>query len=304
MACFHPLKAFRTAGGEIIFNSHRADTVADLKLPCGQCIGCRLERSRQWAMRCMHESSLHKQNCFLTLTYAPEHLPTDGSLNYEDYQLFMKRLRKRFNGTKIRFYMCGEYGSKERRPHYHAIVFGFDLPDRKFLKKTHNGDSLYTSEILDEVWGLGHCFIGDVTFKSAAYVARYIMKKVTGEDLDPDTGLSRKFHYYSGDGTWLKPEFTKMSLKPGIGKPWLDKFKCDVYPHDYVIVNGKKVKPPKYYDKIYSESDPFDFEDLQYQRFLRSREKLHDNTPERLLVRKEVLEAKLSKLKRSLEESI
>ena len=109
MACFHPLKAFRTADGEIIFNSHRRDTVADLTLPCGQCVGCRLERSRQWAIRCVHEASLHQDNCFITLTYAPEHLPSDNSLHYRDFQLFMKRLRKRFPDLKIRFYMYRDW---------------------------------------------------------------------------------------------------------------------------------------------------------------------------------------------------
>ena len=298
MACFHPLKAFRTAGGEIIFNPHRQDTVADLTLPCGQCVGCRLERSRQWAIRCVHEASLHKENCFITLTYAPEHLPKDNSLHYRDFQLFMKRLRKRFPDFKIRFYMCGEYGENFGRPHFHACLFNWNFPDRKLFFTSKHGDKVYRSDTLEELWTFGLCSIGEVTFKSAAYVARYIMKKVTGKnayahyyEIDDD-GVSRE--------TPRTPEFTKMSLKPGIGAGWFDKFKFDVYPHDYVIVNGKKVKPPRYYDKKYALSDPFDYDELEFHRFSRAREKLHDNTPERLAVRKEVLEAKLSKLKRNL----
>jgi hypothetical protein len=298
VACFHPLKAFRTACGEIIFNPHRRDTVADLTLPCGQCVGCRLERSRQWAIRCVHEASLHKDNCFITLTYAPEHLPFDNSLHYRDFQLFMKRLRKRFPDSKIRFYMCGEYGENFGRPHFHACLFGWNFPDRKLFFTSKHGDKVYRSDTLEELWPFGLCSIGEVTFKSAAYVARYIMKKVTGKaayahyhEIDID-GVSRE--------TPRTPEFTKMSLKPGIGAGWFDKYKDDVYPHDYVIVNGKKVKPPRYYDKKYAESDPFDYDELEFHRFSRAREKLHDNTPERLAVRKEVLEAKLSKLKRNL----
>ena len=298
MACFHPLKAFRTAGGEIIFNPHRQDTVADLTLPCGQCVGCRLERSRQWAIRCVHEASLHKDNCFITLTYAPEHLPADNSLNYRDFQLFMKRLRKRFPESKIRFYMCGEYGENFGRPHFHACLFNWNFPDRKLFFTSKHGDKVYRSDTLEELWPFGLCSIGEVTFKSAAYVARYIMKKVTGQrafahyhEVDAD-GVSRE--------TMRTPEFTKMSLKPGIGSDWLDKYKSDVYPHDYVIINGKKVKPPRYYDKKYMQSDPFDYDELEFHRFSRAREKLHDNTPERLVVREEVLQAKLSKLKRNL----
>lgn len=300
MACFHPLKAFRTAGGEIIFNPHRADTVADLTLPCGQCVGCRLERSRQWAIRCVHEASLHKDNCFITLTYAPEHLPKDNSLHYKDFQLFMKRLRKRFTNQKIRFYMCGEYGENFGRPHFHACLFGFDFSDKRLFFTSRNGDKIFRSDVLEELWPFGLCSIGEVTFKSAAYVARYIMKKVTGNSLNPDTGLPFSEHYYMGDGQYRTPEFTKMSLKPGIGSDWLDKYKSDVYPNDYVVINGKKVKPPRYYDKKYAISDPFDYDELEFNRFSRAREKLDDNTPERLAVRKEVLEAKLSKLKRNL----
>lgn len=292
------MKAFRTAGGEIIFNPHRQDTVADLTLPCGQCVGCRLERSRQWAIRCVHEASLHKDNCFITLTYAPEHLPADNSLNYRDFQLFMKRLRKRFPDSKIRFYMCGEYGENFGRPHFHACLFNWNFPDRKLFFTSKHGDKVYRSDTLEELWPFGLCSIGEVTFKSAAYVARYIMKKVTGKaafhhyhEVDED-GVSRE--------TMRTPEFTKMSLKPGIGSDWFDKYKSDVYPHDYVIVNGKKVKPPRYYDKKYAVSDPYDFDELEFHRFSRAREKLHDNTPERLAVREEVLQAKLSKLKRNL----
>ena len=292
------MKAFRTAGGEIIFNPHRVDTVADLTLPCGQCVGCRLERSRQWAIRCVHEASLHKQNCFITLTYAPEHLPQDNSLHYKDFQLFMKRLRKRFSDQRIRFYMCGEYGENFGRPHFHACLFGFDFSDKRLFFTSKHGDKVFRSDVLEELWPFGLCSIGEVTFKSAAYVARYIMKKVTGKaafahyhEIDQD-GVSRE--------TMRTPEFTKMSLKPGIGSDWLAKFKSDVYPHDYVIVNGKKVKPPRYYDKKYAISDPYDYDELEFHRFSRAREKLYDNTPERLAVRKEVLEAKLSKLKRNL----
>ena len=153
------------------------------KLPCGQCVGCRLERSRQWAIRCMHEAQMHEDNCFITLTFNPESLDDRSnpwSLDVRDFQLFMKRLRKKY-GAGIRFYHCGEYGELNKRPHYHACIFGFDFPDKRLWKVTNSGHRLYISESLDELWPFGFCTIGNVTFESAAYVARYIMKKVNGD---------------------------------------------------------------------------------------------------------------------------
>ena len=151
-------------------------------VPCGQCIGCRLERSRQWAIRCVHEASLHTDNCFITLTYSPDCLPSDGSLNHDDFQKFFKRLRKHIAPKKIRYYMCGEYGedlqqpSKLGRPHFHACLFGLDFDDKQ-LYIVRDDVKLYTSATLEKIWGKGFVTIGDVTFESAAYVARYIAKK-------------------------------------------------------------------------------------------------------------------------------
>lgn len=129
-----------------------------------------------WAVRIVHEAQMWPQNSFITLTYRPEDLPQGGSLNVEHYQLFMKKLRARNTGHKIRFFHCGEYGEKLSRPHYHAILFNYDFPDKKVFSEK-NGNTIYTSELLEDIWGKGFCTIGDVTFQSAAYVARYVMKK-------------------------------------------------------------------------------------------------------------------------------
>lgn len=308
MSCYYPLRAFKTSGGDVVFNElGRYDIAAQLTLPCGQCIGCRLERSRQWAMRCLHEASLHPDNAFLTLTYDDANIPTTGSLFYEDYQLFMKRLRKHAEPIKPRFYMCGEYGEETGRPHYHACVFAFNFPDRVLLKTTKAGSKIYTSETLQRLWPYGLSSIGDVNFDSAAYVARYCMSKVTGPDskyhyrrhstevddihLDLETG-----EIYTHE---LVPEFNRMSLKPGIGATWFEKFRADVYPHDYVIINGKEVKPPKYYDKLYSRTRPDDAEYVQHLRELSARARYEDNTPERLAAKEKVKQASISQLKRS-----
>lgn len=187
MTCYTPISAYRgrsvnpkTGKRPVVFNLTEGFKDLPIKLPCGRCIGCRLERSRQWAIRCMHEASLHKHSVFVTLTYSDEELEkTENSqlreLRHEDFQRFMKRLRKRF-GSGIRYYMCGEYGEKFGRPHYHAAIFGLTFKDKKLFKNTR-GNKLYTSQILTEIWGHGHASFGSVTFNSAAYIARYIIKK-------------------------------------------------------------------------------------------------------------------------------
>ena len=140
MPCYSPLTAYKgksTDSGKMCLSFKRSEglfgSFSAINLPCGQCIGCRLERSRQWAVRCMHEASLHDENSFLTLTYSDENLPPGGSLHLPDFQNFMKRLRKSIAPKRVRFYHCGEYGDILSRPHYHALLFGYDFDDRKFL---------------------------------------------------------------------------------------------------------------------------------------------------------------------------
>ncbi|AXH75892.1 MAG: replication initiator protein [Microviridae sp.] len=289
MPCYSPIKGYRDSSGNLFFHSKPGTNI--FKVPCGQCVGCRLERSRQWAARCMNEASLHAENCFITLTYrdAPQ------SLDYRDFQLFMKRLRKHF--PKVRFYMCGEYGEEGNRPHFHACLFGINFPDRvKFSR------SLYRSPTLERLWPHGFSSIGEVTFESAAYVARYIMKKVTGDIaeqhysyVDPDTGevLQRV------------PEFSHMSLKPGIGAGWLDKYRSDVYPNGDMVVRGVESKAPRYYDKLYRRHD-FQvnlnhdlFEELKAKRRLNARLAWRDSLDSRLVVRRKVAESRIKRLKRS-----
>ena len=222
-------------------------------LPCGRCIGCRLERSRQWAVRCMHEASMHKRNCFLSLTYAPEFLPEGGTLCYRHFQLFMKKLRKYFGGTRIRFYMCGEYGGKKGRPHYHACLFGVDFDDKKLWGKSDSGHNIYRSAILEKLWTFGFSSVGDLCFASAAYTARYIVDKVTGDLAVDHYSVTDIVNPVTGEVFQKVPEFNNMSRKPGIASDWFDKYSADVFPHDYVVVNGKECKPPRYYDKKWAE---------------------------------------------------
>mgnify|MGYP000188139432 FL=1 len=222
MPCFHPLQGYRarqrSASGKrgIVFN--KRDGWADLPvtLPCGQCIGCRLERSRQWAIRCVHEASLHNENSFITLTYANEHLPAWNSLDKTTFPKFMKRLRKSLQDKRVRYFHCGEYGDHTGRPHYHALLFGHDFPD-----KTHwairNGNPTWRSQELERLWPFGHSEIGTVTFESAAYCARYITKKVTGHAAREHYEMVDK---HTGELGRREPEYTTMSRRPGIGKGW------------------------------------------------------------------------------------
>ena len=148
MPCFHPLAAWRQPGGEITF--HDKGSGRPIKLPCGQCSGCRLKRSHDWALRCIHEASLHSSNCFITLTYNDDNLPFNGSLNKSDFQGFIKRLRDREKPNKIRFYQAGEYGDKNNRPHHHAILFNY-MPD----DLVDSGGGIFFSPYLEKVWGKG-----------------------------------------------------------------------------------------------------------------------------------------------------
>ena len=202
------MPAVRMTDGSVKFVSkNKRGVESTLELPCGQCRGCRLERSRQWAMRCLHESSLHDQNSFITLTYDDAHLPEGGTLVYSDFQKFLKRLRKRV-GVPIRFYMGAEYGEKFKRPHYHACIFGFDFPDRIYFKKTSSGEKIYTSKILESLWPYGHSSVGNVTFESAAYIARYCVQKVTGDK------ATEHYRVVTEDGVVVDrvSEFNHMSL--------------------------------------------------------------------------------------------
>lgn len=248
MPCYYPLHAYKgksedTQKIKIAFKRSDSWRGEKIDLPCGRCIGCRLERARQWAVRCIHEASLYDKNCFVTLTYDNKNLPKDGSLKLEHFQLFMKRLRRCYEKKKIRFFHCGEYGENNTlRPHYHALLFNHDFEDKEFYS-CENGNIIYSSKKLDDLWQKGRGIIGDVTFQSAGYVARYALKKVTGEGRDA---------HYKGK----KPEYCTMSRRDGIGKGWFNKFVGDAYPQDKIWINGVMTKPPRYYDDQLQKLDP------------------------------------------------
>lgn len=269
----------------MVFSRDEGYVDRPVKIACGQCQGCRLERSRQWAVRCMHEASQHEKNCFITLTYDQEHLPPGNTLDVSHWQKFVKRARKKMGS--FRYYHCGEYGELLGRPHYHACLFGIDFKEDRYPCGWSRENTLYRSEELEELWTFGFSIIGEMTFRSAAYVARYVMKKVTGRDSEKEYG-ERKHPY------------TTMSRRPGLGKTWIDLYGKEVYRYDEVIVNGKKTRPPKYYDGQYEVTNAEQFGQVQVERVRKAALHKADQTPERLVEREKVQIAKTKHFSREI----
>lgn len=280
MPCYKPLTGYQSpTGGKLVFKPK--PNYIEKQISCGRCIGCKIERSRQWAVRCMHELKSHEKASFITLTYNPEHMPKGGTLVKRDWVLFMKRLRQTIAPQKIRFLQCAEYGEGNMRPHFHAIIFGYDFPDKVFYKtSSKSGSKLFRSLTLEKIWSdnegnpIGFADIGDVTFESAQYVAGYVTKKITGE-------LAHDHYKYTdpetGEITQRLPEFSLMSRRPGLGKGWIEQYKTDVYPHDKVVMNGKLSKPPRFYDKFLEEADKQMHELIKAQREAKALEHAHNN---------------------------
>lgn len=248
MPCTSPLKAWRSHSGNIVFHCSLREekTFEKLSLPCGQCIACRLARSREWAVRCTHEAQMHEANSFITLTYRDEDLPWSEygypTLDPRDVTLFLKRLRKEISPRKIRYFGCGEYGTKFNRPHYHLVIFGYDFPDKSLFRS--GKFDLFISELLQKCWPFGHSVVAGFSFESAAYTARYCVKKINGPDASE--------HYHD-----RVPEYSMSSNRPGIGATFFERFSKDIIFEDKVISRGGKAsKPPRYYDKLLGRMDP------------------------------------------------
>lgn len=267
MRCSHPLEAFQARypdkdGKRPVSFERPAFSYEVISLACGQCILCRLEYSKIWMIRNMHEAKMHEESIFVTLTYREEQLPAGGSLVPRHFQLFMKRLRKHFGDRRIRFFMCGEYGDSFDRPHYHALLYGCDFDDKR-LYSEDDGYALFTSDTCDRLWSHGYCVFGDITPENAAYVARYSLKKVNGDGA---------IEHYSrvcpimGVEYQVEPEFALMSRRPGIGRDWYDKYRKDTFDNDRVVVGGRVFGVPRYYDMLFEEEDPEAFAVIKENR--------------------------------------
>jgi len=230
----------------------------------------------------MHEAQLHPLNCFVTLTYSDQFIPENHNLNKKHLQLFFKRLRKSLPKTRISYFACGEYGEQLQRPHYHALIFGHDWADKKQYKGDHT-NPLFKSDKLDKLWGMGLCTSGSVTYTTAAYCSQYTIKKITGD--------LAKTHYGG-----KQPEFMLCSTKPAVGLGWFKRFHTDLYPDDFVVVDGKEHSVPAYYDKQLKKINPELHAQIIEKRKKEAQlpENKSEATPHRLAVRKEVFSARFS----------
>lgn len=296
MACYRPIRAWKN-GNKIVF-TEQADTGQPFELPCGHCIGCQEIRQREWALRCLHEAQMNKPNCFITLTYDDEHVPL--GLQHQDWQVFIRAVRKQRERKQlnvatqrmktvrppIRYFMAGEYGSENLRPHFHALIFGTEF------KETYQiGKNRYSSKELEKIWNKGYVNVGEINYTTAMYAAKYACKKITG---DMAEYWYRRTDPRTGETVHVRPEYAKMSLKPGLGDSWIRKYHQEVYgPRDAIVLHGgREFPPPRFYDNKLKEINPKLLQRRQIERESRSHEFRHEQTPERLKAREACAKAR------------
>ncbi|UOF82672.1 replication associated protein [Microviridae sp.] len=261
------------------------------------CIGCRERRAADWELRIMHEAALYDSNCFVTLTYGRDKLPANQSLCYADFQSFMRRLRWHFKGKEVRFFMCGEYGTENKRPHYHACLFNVAFGDEVPMGRSKSGFLFSDSALLRDLWGHGHVSVQALVRETAGYCSRYIMTKALGKDAKK---LLEFCDSETGEVLHRSPEFCRMSLKPGIGARWFDRFGRDLRSGDFVVSGGVQRRIPKYYDKLSERRDLAEFEDRKFGRVLKARAlPVEEKSSERLAVQEKVHAARIANQTRS-----
>lgn len=296
MPCYSPLIAQQLSPGDKPVFSNFDYSKDLMTVPCGKCIGCRIQRTQAWSVRCLAEAQtagLHR-SLFVTNTYEDN----PYSLVPRDHTLYMKRLRLAYPG--VRFLMSGEYGETVispvtgfGRPHYHYLLFGLDVADLEPLPG--EGNPKFKSASLAAIWGLGHVDIGLVTQETANYVCKYIQKKRLG----PDASEFYSFvHPETGERVPLVAPFQRQSLKPGIGAEWFSRYHGDVYPSDkFPLKGGKFFRPPPYFDTLYERlasenASLVPLDELKAKRVERTRIHADDFTDARLKVREACAKAK------------
>lgn len=303
MPCYYPITVFKGKDGNVTYARNQSHVNYLRKIPCGRCIGCRLEYSKVWALRCLHESYLYDDNIFLTLTYDNDNIPLHNDLNPDDFTKFIKRLRyerNKNNGSnqyqRIRYYMCGEYGADTLRPHYHAILFNYRPQDSQ-LYTTRKGKRVYKSEELRKTWKKGNIEFSDVNFNTCAYVSRYMLKKLKySESIKYDV-----YNEITGLVEYTKHrEYTRMSRNPGIGYDFFKNTHMDTLgTYTYVLEGGVHVSIPRYYvEKADEISDGLT---KVYKKKRRQRIENRELTPEQLMNRERVQKQRINKLERNFE---
>lgn len=267
----------------------------EIEIPCGRCLGCRLDHADMWATRISMEAKGWQKNCFVTLTYNNNNLPKNKTLVKKDIQDFLKRLRYYEKGYEpwenpknskkenpIRYFACGEYGPKEGRPHYHMALFNYMPNDLKLYKQNHNGDNLYMSQDLQKIWGKGFVIIGMLSPESASYIARYVQKKA---------GIAPKTRIYKYNDknqtktirkrkTEREQEFIIMSTGVGLGRKYWEENKEFIKKYQYISIKIKnKVKQksiPRYFKKLWIKEDWKDYEFKKYENIKKAIEKRNE----------------------------
>lgn len=298
MSCYGPLtgyfsKTVNPATGRrgLVFDVRKSYDGLRVSVPCGECVGCLLEKRRQWAVRCDHEKRMYEGSSFITLTYNDVMLPRGGTLVLGDLQRFFKRLRK-VRPEGVRYFACGEYGETTYRPHYHVLLLNTYFGDQVFYKKSRAGYDLFRSAELAQLWcdnGLliGDHYIGNVTPESAGYCVGYCLKKFGSKFPDGFFGTRA-------------PEFRVMSRKPGLGYPWFERYHSEAYAHDSAISNSREVRLPRYYDEKFKALDGDRYAELKMLREAKSFDSQDDRSSSRLRVREQVALSGVTRFKRDL----
>lgn len=255
-----------------------------LLLPCGKCLGCKFDKAKDWATRVYCESLYHEKSCFLTLTYDDYHLPKNQDINKENVLDFIKKLRNR--GEAVRYFGCGERGESTSRIHAHLILFGYSPSDLEFYSRGSNGDALYLSATLSQLWDKGHVIVGEVSYKSAGYVARYTTKKIGDDD-----------------------SFLICSNRPGIGYRYCMDHGKEIIETGYVygdFGDSYKASIPRYFEKLLMDIYPVEWDKLVSSRLYRVKVVednkkiafLYSETEQLKIHEADVLDQKLSRIHR------
>jgi len=306
MPCYHPVKGYRKPNGQ--WTGKDEDFYPPMTRPCGYCTGCRFKKQQEWTVRCLNEQiTTPETSSFITLTYKPEKLPTNSSLDYVHWQKFIRSLKKRNNGKKIRYFGVGEYGDNFGRPHFHAILFGHNFDDKIPLKgkKVKN---LFKSKELQSAWcssdqePRGYVSVGDVTPESISYVCGYVQKKIYGQRQGQhykyiDTVTGEVTEIANNNTIFLRsPEKAFMSRRPGIGTDYYNKFHSDMYRlnNNCIHIKGKVVAIPNFYNNKFKKENPAEWLELQQLK----EENMREYTPDGLIQHEKNFKARMSIYKR------